>query len=149
MSAAAGTKQYCTFAVGPLLVGLEAGRVREILLDHDLTPVPLAPPGVAGILNVRGEIMTALDARRRLGLPDTGVDDAIGSVHAIITTDGEAVSLILDAEREVVELEADAAQHVPETIRAELRRFVSAIYELDGKLLLALDADRTVTITTT
>ena len=93
--------------------------------------------------------MTALDARRRLGLPDTGVDDAIGSVHAIITTDGEAVSLILDAEREVVELEADAAQHVPETIRAELRRFVSAIYELDGKLLLALDADRTVTITTT
>jgi purine-binding chemotaxis protein CheW len=148
MNPGTATKQYCTFAVGPLLIGLEAERVREILFDQELTPVPLAPPSVAGILNLRGEIMTAIDARRRLGLAEDGDDGEAASVHAIITTEGEAVSLIVDAEREVVELDPDTAQHAPETIRAELRKVVEAIYELGGTLLLALDADRTVSIMT-
>ena len=138
--------QYCTFGVGDLLVGIEVQRVREILADPEVTPVPLAPPSVLGLLNLRGEIVTVIDGRRRLGLAER--DPTAATAHVIVWTEGEVVSLVVDAEEEVAEVDPATAQPVPETIREDLRKLLSSIYELDtGPLMLVLDADRTLSMT--
>jgi len=77
-------KQYCSFIVGELLVGIEVDRVREILTDQEVTPVPLAPTSVLGLLNLRGELMTVVDARRRLGLHERDGDQP--AAHVIVVT---------------------------------------------------------------
>jgi purine-binding chemotaxis protein CheW len=142
------TQQYCTFTVGDLLIGIEVQRVREILSDPEVTPVPLAPPGVLGLLNLRGEIVTVIDARRRLGVPDR--ESCAGASHVIIGTEGETVSLVVDAEEEVAEVDESTALPVPESIRPEVRRLLSSIYELGhGPLMLVLDADHGLTATAT
>lgn len=140
-------KRYCTFTVGELRLGIEAERVREILLEQELTPVPRAHPSVLGLLNLRGTIVTAIDARHRLGLATRGPEEAIA--HVITWGDGEAVSLVVDSEREVVEVDTETRQQVPETVRPEIRSLLNAVYEVDsGALLLVLDPERATSITT-
>ena len=135
--------RYCTFAVGELLVGIEVERVSEVLLDPDVTPVPHAGDGVLGLLNRRGEIVTVLDARRRLGLESAGSVPVTDSAHVIVGLDGETVSLVVDAEGDVVEVDPARLTPVPETVRPELRRVLAGIHELPGGQLMAvLDADR-------
>jgi purine-binding chemotaxis protein CheW len=132
---------YCTFTAGELLIGIEVGRVREVLVNQEVIPVPLAAPSIAGLLNLRGEIMVALDARLRLGLPARGPGPQ--ATHVIVEAGAEAISLIVDAEGEVVEVAPDTAQPVPETVRLEIREQLSAMYELDDAgLMLVLDPDR-------
>jgi len=141
-------KQYCSFIVGELLVGIEVDRVREILTDQDVTPVPLAPTSVLGLLNLRGELMTVVDARRRLGLHERDGDQP--AAHVIVVTGGEALSLVFDAEKEVVEVDPATARDVPEIIPSEIRTLLSEIYELaDSTLLLALDPDRALSLIAT
>ncbi len=141
MNEGATGKQYCSFTVGELSVGIEIERVREILADQDVTPVPLAPSSVLGLLNLRGELMTVVDARRRLGLSERDGDQP--TAHVIVSTGGEAMSLVVDAENYVVDVDPATAQDVPETIRSEVRVLLSKIHELaDGTLLLVLDPDR-------
>jgi purine-binding chemotaxis protein CheW len=141
-------QRYCTFAVGELRLGIEAERVREILLEQELTPVPRAHPSVLGLLNLRGRIVTAIDARHRLGLPTRDPEAEIA--HVITWGEGEAVSLVVDSEREVVEVDTETRQQVPETVRPEIRSMLTAVYEVDAReLLLVLDPDRATSITTT
>jgi purine-binding chemotaxis protein CheW len=148
MIEAAAGKQYCSFTVGELLLGIEVERVREILTDQQVTPVPLATSSVLGLLNVRGELMTVVDARRRLGLNERARGEPVA--HVIVLTGGEALSLVVDAENEVVDVEPATAQNVPETVRSEVRTLLSEIYELaDGTLLLALDPDRALSLIAT
>lgn len=139
-------ERYCTFSVGEMLVGVDVRRVREVVSDQQLTPVPLAPASVAGVLNLRGEIMTGIDARQRLGLGERAAGE-VGRVHVIVTTDGEAVSLLVDEERDVVELDPATAQSVPDTVRAEVRSVLNAVHALEGgMLLLVLDPDLAVSV---
>jgi purine-binding chemotaxis protein CheW len=141
-------QHFCTFAVGELLVGVEVERVREILGDQELTPVPLAHPSVLGLLSLRGEIVTAIDARRRLGLKEPAPDRDVA--HVILWSEGDAVSLVVDAERDVVELDTATVEVVPETVRAEIRNLLTGIYRLEsGALMLVLDPDLTVSLTAT
>jgi purine-binding chemotaxis protein CheW len=136
------TRQYCTFAVGELRVGIEVERVREVLSEPDVTPVPMAPAGVLGLLNLRGEIVTVIDARRRLQVADGGGAPS-GGAHVIVPTEGETISLLVDSEEEVAELDEAAIQPVPDTVNGEVRRLLTGIYELgSGPLLLVLDVDR-------
>ena len=136
-------RQYCTFAVGELLVGIEVARVGEVLIGPEVTPVPHAGPDVVGLLNRRGEIITVLDARRRLGV-GTADPGNVGA-HVVLGLDGETVSLLVDAEDDVVEVDPQRLQPVPETIRPEVRRALAGIHELPGgrlMVVLELDADQ-------
>lgn len=134
-------RQYCTFAVGELLVGIEVTRVGEVLFGPEVTPVPHAGPDVLGLLNRRGEIVTVLDARRRLGVGE--VDPSSTGAHVVLGLDGETVSLLVDAEDDVVEVDPAQMQPVPETVRPEVRRGLAGIHELpDGRLMVVLDPDR-------
>jgi purine-binding chemotaxis protein CheW len=134
--------RYCTFTVGTLLVGVEVDRVREIVIAPEIVPVPLASAGVLGLVNRRGEIVTALDARVRFGADATG---PVPETHVIVGLDGETVSFAVDGEGEVVEIAPESVHPVPETVPAPLRRLLRGVAELpDGRLMVDLRAERTV-----
>lgn len=135
-------RRLCTFTVDGLLLGVEIEHVLEVLRDEVVTPVPLAPPSVAGLLNLRGQIVTAIDARSRLGLTPRGG----ASVSMVIRCGGEAVSLLVDREGEVLDVDDSMVADVPETVGPTLRSFTTGAYLVDGETLLVLDPDQTLSM---
>jgi purine-binding chemotaxis protein CheW len=139
------SRQLCTFLVGNLLLGVPVEDVIEVVRGEHLTPVPLAPPGVVGILNLRGRIVTAVDARLRLGLAPRA--DGAAMVHVIVEIAGEHLSLVVDREGEVVSVVASERQDVPETLDPEIRDLLTSAYQRASALLLVLDPGLVVTVT--
>ncbi|MBS1816840.1 MAG: chemotaxis protein CheW [Acidobacteria bacterium] len=137
-----GTAQYATFYLDGLYLGIEVLSVQEVIRHQPLTPVPLAPPVVRGLINLRGQIVTAVDLRARLGLPPQP-DDALPMNVVVRTTDG-VVSLLVDEIDDVVEVHAGQFESPPDTIRRRLDTLVTGVYKLPRKLLLILDVERTV-----
>jgi purine-binding chemotaxis protein CheW len=104
--------------------------------------VPLAPSDVRGLINLRGQIVTAVDLRRRLELPDRAAGDL--PVNVVVRTEDGAVSLLVDEIGDVLEVPAEAFERPPETLRGTARELIRGTYKLDGRLLLILDIDRAV-----
>jgi purine-binding chemotaxis protein CheW len=139
------TRSCCTCDVDGLLIGIDVDEVQEVLRHQTVTAVPLTDPSVAGLLNLRGQIVTVIDARRRLGLPDRSDDRS--PAHVILHSDGETVSLVIDSEGDVVDVSDRDIDPVPPTVNPVLRGFLRGAYQLDGALLLVLDTDRVVSVT--
>lgn len=129
--------RFCTFVVGNLLLGLPVDDVVEVVQDEQLTAVPLAPEAVLGLLNLRGRIVPAVDARTRLGVDPRG-DDGL-PVHVIMRIEDEQISLVVDATGDVVTLAVATREDVPETVDPQIRRLLTSSYQLVGALLLVLD----------
>ncbi len=135
-----GIVQYATFLLDGLSFGIEVLKVQEVLRQQPTTPVPLAPPMVRGLINLRGQIVTAVDLRTRLGLsPRDGEEPQMNVV--VRTADG-VVSLLVDAIDDVVEASADDFEAPPETVQARLHHLVRGVYKLPARLLLVLDVDQ-------
>lgn len=139
------TQGIATFEVDHLLLGVEIEDVQEVLRSQDVTPVPQADPAIVGLLNLRGRLAAAVDLRHRLGLPRR--PDGEPAVHFVIHTGGEPVSLVVDREGDVVHV--DDPEPVPETVSPTIAAFLTGAHQLDGSLLLVLDAARAVTLPTT
>ena len=137
-------RRYCTFGVSGLLIGIDVERVQEVLRDQEITPVPLADPSVLGLLNLRGQIVTAIDARHRLGLAERTPGQSVA--HVIVRSADEAVSLAVDVEDEVVAVDDEACEHVPATLSQTIGSMLAGIYKLDTALLLVLDTDLAVSV---
>ncbi|HVC25812.1 MAG TPA: chemotaxis protein CheW [Acidimicrobiales bacterium] len=133
------TAQYCTFKVDHLLIGIEVWRVQEVIRHQPMTHVPLAPKEVRGLINLRGQIVTAIDVRQWLGLP--GRSDGASSMNVVLRLNDEAISLLVDEAGEVVEPAADTHEGVPSTASGQIRTMFSGTYKLDGALLLVLDTE--------
>jgi purine-binding chemotaxis protein CheW len=129
--------QLCTFAVGGLLLALPVRDVVEVVRGQDLTPVPLAPASVVGLLNLRGRIVPAVDARLRLGLPPR--EPGAASAHVVVGLPDEQVSLVVDDTSDVVTVRSADREAVPETVAHDLRRLSTSSYQRAGGLLLVLD----------
>ena len=99
----AGKKQFSTFTVDRLLFGVEVEKVQEVIRYQVMTRVPLAPPAVKGLINLRGQIVTAVDLRRRLGLHPRATADL--PMNVVIRHDDGAVSLLVDEIGDVLEVE--------------------------------------------
>jgi purine-binding chemotaxis protein CheW len=138
------SEQYSTFYVGDLFFGVEVVKVQEVLRYQEMTKVPLATDVVQGLINLRGQIVTALDMRCRLGLPPRNSD--ANPMNLVLRSDEGAVSLLVDEIGDVLEVDADSHEHVPETLPAEQRRFIAGVCKLDGKLLLVLDTEHAMQI---
>ncbi|MGH6769307.1 MAG: chemotaxis protein CheW [Xanthobacteraceae bacterium] len=136
--------EYVTATVGGQLFGLPISRVQDVFIPDRLTRVPLAPPEVAGLLNLRGRIVTAIDLRRRLGLAAPIEGEPMLAVG--IECKGESYGLLIDAIGEVLKLPADAKQDNPVNLDGHLARVSAGVYRLDGKLLVVLDVDRVLEI---
>jgi len=137
-----GEQQYCTFLLGGLYFGIDVLQVQEVSRHQEMTRVPLAPPVVRGLINLRGQIVTAVDLRRRLELPDRAEGDL--PVNVVVRTEDGAVSLLVDEIGDVLEVPAEAFERPPETLRGTARELIRGAYKLDGRLLLILDTDRAV-----
>jgi purine-binding chemotaxis protein CheW len=132
-------RRFCTFYVDRLLLGIAIERVEEVLRDQNITPVPLAHPDIAGLINLRGQIVTAVDARRRLGLTER--DGGVSPAVVVIRCGVDAVSLLVDRVGDVIEVEDDRFVEVPVTVGATISARTTGAYKLDGNLLLVLDPD--------
>jgi purine-binding chemotaxis protein CheW len=138
------TTEYVTAAVGEQLFGLPIARAQDVFAVDRLTRVPLAAPEIAGVLNLRGRIVTAIDLRRRLGLAaltDERKRMAIGIEHK-----GESYGLLIDAIGEVMRLQTSEREDNPINLDARLARVSTGVHRLDDRLLVVLDVDRVLDI---
>src|SRR5690242_6364587 len=132
--------RYCTFFLGELFLGVTVDAVQEVIRGQELTRVPLAPPAVRGLMNLRGRIVTAIDLRRRLGLDDLPADRP--PMNVVVRTAGGPVSLLVDRIGDVLEVAAEAVEPPPEALRGPGRDLVRGACPLPDRLLVVLDADR-------
>lgn len=139
-------RQFATFFMNDLYFGIEVQRVQEVLRAQEMTRVPLAPAVLRGLINLRGQIVAAIDMRQRLGLAPrlTRQSGEEESMNMIVRADDGAVSLLVDEIGDVIHVAAELYEPIPETMPANLKQFVEGIYKLDGRLLLVLDTDRTL-----
>ena len=132
-------QQLSSFFVDDRLFGIDIATVQEVMSGVELTPVPLAPPIIGGLLNLRGQIVTAIDLRRCLQLADRPPDQL--PVNLILRTDEGCTSVLVDAVGDVLEVDEDDFESPPETLRGRSRELIRGAYKLDGRLLLVLDTD--------
>ena len=134
--------QYCTFFVADRFFGVNVKRVQEVIRYQEMTRVPLASPVISGLINLRGQIVTALDMRARLGLPPRPAGHL--PMNVVVRTDDGAVSLLVDEIGDVVEVEDANRERVPETLTAAARDLIAGVCKLKGRLLLVLDTERAI-----
>jgi purine-binding chemotaxis protein CheW len=134
-------KRLATFTIEGRSFGVDVTRVQEVLRPQHVTRVPLAPPQVAGLINLRGEIVTALDLRIRLG-SQTRAED--GAMNVIMTTEHGPVSLLVDEAGEVLAVDEGSFEPPPATLRGAARELIVGAYKLDDRLLLELNVERAI-----
>jgi purine-binding chemotaxis protein CheW len=133
-------RQVCTFTLDNLLFGVDVARVQEVNRHHGQTPVPLAPRVVGGLINLRGQIVTAIDLRRRLELPERPREMAPMSV--VVRGEDDIHSLLVDEVGEVLNVEESAFEAPPPTLDTAARGLITGAYKLADRLLLELDVAR-------
>jgi purine-binding chemotaxis protein CheW len=138
-------RQFSTFFVDGLCFGVEVLHVQEIIRFQRMTRVPLAPPVVRGLINLRGQIVTAIDLRLRLGLSPQGDDDR--PMNVVVRSGDSIVSLLVDDIADVVTVQEDILEQVPETLASGVRALTTGIYKLKDRLLLVLAIEKAVDLT--
>jgi purine-binding chemotaxis protein CheW len=132
--------QYATFWIEDLFFGIDVLLVQEIIRYLEITGVPMAPEVVKGLINLRGQIVTAVDMRRRLGLPSRAGE--VTPLNMVVRSDDGAVSLLVDEIGDVLEVTPDSYEGPPDNMRKEQREMIDGVYKLDGRLLLVLNTER-------
>jgi purine-binding chemotaxis protein CheW len=134
--------QFSTFFVADLFFGVDVLNVQEVLRFQPMTPVPQAPGVIEGLINLRGQIVTAIDMRRRLRLPPRAENKS--PMNMVVRTPDGAVSLLVDEIGDVLDMDATTYERTPENLDPAARELIRGVYKLKGQLLLVLDAERTV-----
>lgn len=140
------SRQYCTFYLGHQYFGLDVLKVQEIVCYQPLTSVPLAPRMVRGLINLRGQIVTAIDLRARLDLPPLHPDH--DPVNVVLQTNDGAVSLLVDEIGDVLELTDELFERPPATLQGAGRDLIDGVYKLADRLLVILNSDLVVALPT-
>ena len=137
-------RQFCTFYVDGHYFGLDVLRVQEVIRYQEMTRAPLAPPAVRGLINLRGQIVTAIDLRRRLDLGELPAGQL--PVNVVVRTDDGAVSLLVDEIGDVLEVRDEDFEPRPETLKGQVRDLIQGAYKLPKRLLLILDTSKVVSV---
>jgi purine-binding chemotaxis protein CheW len=142
-----GTRQFVTFRVGPLFMGIELCRIQELMRSQEMATVPLAPAAIEGLINLRGQIVTALDMRKILGLvPLAG--ESLSSMNIVVHSEGGPVSLLVDQICDVIDvtlLAADQAfPELPENLPPEQRAMLNGVYQMESGLLLVMNTEQVI-----
>jgi len=134
----AESKQFCTFYVNSILFGVEVLDVQEVLRYQNMTEVPLAASEIKGLINLRGQIITAIDLRNRMKLPPR--EDDQKPMNVVIQINNEVVSFLVDSIGDVLEVNEEIFEKSPHTVDDSSRELVAGVYKLEGNLLMVLDA---------
>lgn len=137
-------KLMCTFRIGVLKLGIEVHRVQEVIREQNMTRVPGAPGVIRGLMNLRGQIVTALDLRQRLGLSEDVDHEALTNV--VVRAGEDPVSLLVHEIGDVLVVKSEFFEPPPETLQGIPRELICGAYKLDDGLLLALDTDAVLRI---
>ncbi len=134
------SQQFCTFFLDGRMFGVPVPQVQEVIRFHPMTPVPLAPPAVKGMINLRGQIVLAIDLRRRLELGERA--EAAVPMNVVVRTLDGAVSLLVDEIGDVIEVSDSSFETPPETLNGGVRSMILGVHKLEGKLLHVLDIEK-------
>jgi len=134
------SQQFCTFHLDAYLFGVPVPQVQEVIRSQEMTRVPLAPEVVEGMINLRGQIVVAIDLRRRLELNERAAGEL--PINVVVCTADGAVSLLVDEIGEVIEVEQSSFEAPPETLRGAVRSMILGVHKLEGKLLQVLDTEK-------
>ena len=140
----ASSRQFCTFYLEDYFFGIELSDVQEVLSDLELTAVPLAPHPIRGLMNLRGQIVMAVDLRRQLGLTERKANKH--AMNLIVRTGEDVVSLLVDEIGDVVEAGDDSFEPPPETLRGTVRSTIRGVHKLERQLMHVLDTQRACTV---
>ena len=136
-------RQLCTFRLGDLFLGVPVEQVQEVIRQQPMTPVPRAHGSVRGLINLRGQVVAAIDLRTRFGLPPLQGGEPM---NVVLCGEDEAVSLLVDDIGDVVEVSPSLHHPTPSTLRSPTRELVAGTYALPDGLLLVLDIDRALDV---
>jgi purine-binding chemotaxis protein CheW len=136
----AQTSQFCTFYLDKLLFGVELKSVQEVIRSLEMTRVPLAPAVVSGLINLRGQIVTAVDLRRRLELKPASPGQL--AMNVVVRSEDGAVSLLVDEIGDVLEVDESTFELPPETLRGSVRGMILGVHKLKDRLMLVLDTEK-------
>jgi len=139
----ASTRQFCTFFVKNQFFGVPVEQVQEVIRYQEMTRVPLVPAAIRGLINLRGQIVMALDLRRRFGMEER--PDSELPMNVVVRTDDGAVSFLVDEIGDVLEADEENFEPPPETLVGRARELVRGVYKLKERLMLVLDTERAVT----
>jgi purine-binding chemotaxis protein CheW len=131
---------YATFYVDDAHFGVDALDVQEVLRHQPMTRVPLASEEVRGLINLRGQVVIALDLRHRLGLTAGGEENA--AMNLVVCTEDGPVSLLVDRIGDVLPVDVDDIEPAPETVQGVARDLLRGVIKLDTGLLHVLDVVR-------
>jgi purine-binding chemotaxis protein CheW len=143
----AQSSQFCTFYLDNLLFGVNLQGVQEVIRELQMTPVPLAPAVVSGLMNLRGQLVTAVDLRRRLELGPS--PESVRPMNVVVRSRDGAVSLLVDEVGDVVEVQETSFERPPETLQGKVRSMILGVHKLDGRLMHVLDIEKACEVTDT
>lgn len=141
-----GSVNLCTFRLGDLHIGIDVTLVQEVLRRQEATRVPLVSDVVHGLINLRGEIVTTIDLRRRFDLAPNGDEDE--TMNVVIRTSDGPVALVVDEIGDVIDADEGVFELPPPTLTGIQREFVTGVFKLDDTLLLLIDLDHVLDPTT-
>lgn len=136
------TNEYCTFRLDQLTFGIEVHQVQEVIRPQALTAVPRSNPVVSGLINLRGQIVTAIDLRRRLELTERSEGEQ--AMNVVVRTPEGEVSFLVDEIGDVVHVDEQTFETPPDTVQGVARELITGAYKLEDRLLLILDVLKTV-----
>ncbi len=138
-------QRFSTFYLDGLFFGIEVDQVQEVLRHQFITAVPLSPLTIGGLINLRGQIVTAIDLRKRLQL---SAREPLGRpMNVVVRTEDGAVSLLVDEISDVVEVGTECFEPPPDTLKGETRALIRGVYKLKDKLLMVLNTETALTTT--
>ncbi|MFZ0135487.1 MAG: chemotaxis protein CheW [Candidatus Sulfotelmatobacter sp.] len=140
----ANSELFCTFFLDRHFFGVPVQQVQEVIRYQEMTRVPLVPQVVRGLINLRGQIVTAIDLRRRLGMSERAADHL--PMNVVVRTDDGALSLLVDEIGDVIEVEEKTFEQPPETLKGTAREMIRGVHKLPERLLLLLDTERVVNV---
>ncbi len=134
------TRQFCSFYLDHLLFGIESQKIQEVVAYRELRPVPLAPAVVSGLMNLRGQVVVALELRRQLELAERPA--TMKPVCLMVRADQGTVCLLADEVGNVLEVAEETFEPTPETLSPRLRSLILGVHKLEGRLMHVLDTER-------
>lgn len=138
----ADERQLCTFYLDKYCFGIDVVEIQEVFRYQEMTSVPLATDEVSGLINLRGQVITAINLRLRLGMEP--LPEGQLPMNVVVRSQGNVMSLLVDRIGDVLDISEERYEEAPETIQGIMRELVTGVYKLDDRLLLVLDTKKVV-----
>jgi purine-binding chemotaxis protein CheW len=137
-------RKICTFYIDDFFFGIDINHIQEVIRYQEMTEVPLSPEIISGLINMRGQIVTSINMRKRLGFAPLVGDQK--PINIIVRTADEAFSLLVDAIGDVIDIPIDLFEPPPESLKGLIKEALQEVCQEKDKLLLILDINQVINL---